>query len=145
MNIIIKNVYNLSIVKNKFFIKIFKYSIVGTICTIIDFILLFILSKYCGLNYLTSSIISFMSGAVLNYFLCISWIFEIRIIKKTYQEFFYYLIITGVGLGINTILIWVITEFFGLYFMLSKIFAILVTFWWNFSARKYFLHSIKQY
>ena len=65
-----------------------------------------------------------MSGAVINYFLCTFWIFKVRVIEKRYHEFIYYLIITGVGLGINTLIIWGVTEFMGLYFMLSKLFAI---------------------
>lgn len=143
MKLILNNVCNLLIVKNKFFIQALKYSVVGGVCTIIDFTLLFILTKFCGLNYLVASIISFMSGSILNYFLCIGWIFKIRVVKEKYKEFIYYLIITGAGLIINTILIWSFTEFFGMYFMLSKIFSVFMTYCWNFSARKYFLHTIR--
>ncbi len=130
-------------IKNKIFAQAIKYFIVGGICTILDISLLFILTNFLGLNYLLSSIISFMSGTVVNYFLCVKWIFKVRIINKKYQEFIYYFIITGVGLGINTFLIWGLTSFFGLYFMFSKLIAIFFTYWWNFGARKYFLHTIR--
>jgi putative flippase GtrA len=83
-----------------------------------------------------------MSGTVLNYYLCTLWIFKIRVVQNRYHEFFCYIFITGISLGINTLLIWGITEFVGLYFMLSKALATFVTFWWNFGARKYFLHTI---
>jgi putative flippase GtrA len=120
-----------------------KYLLVGGICTILDFTSLYLLTRYAGFHYLLSSIISFMSGTFLNYFLCTSWIFKIRIINDQYQEFFYYAAITGIGLVINTISIWLFTEFLGIYFMLSKIFAAFVTYWWNFGARKYFLHTLR--
>jgi len=120
-----------------------KYFFVGGICTLLDFAMLFMLTHYGGLNYITSSIVSFMSGTVLNYYLCTFWIFKVRVIKKQTSEFMYYIIITLVGLGINTLLIWGLTEFWGLYFMKSKLLATAVTFWWNFTARKYFLHTIK--
>lgn len=118
-----------------------KYFIVGGICTVLDFALLFILTHYGKLHYLTSSIISFMSGTILNYYLCTVWIFKVRSISNRNLEMFYYIIITGVGLGINSLLIWGFTSLLGYYFMLAKLIATFVTYWWNFGARKYFLHS----
>jgi putative flippase GtrA len=84
-----------------------------------------------------------MSGTVLNYYLCTFWIFKIRVVGNRNHEFLYYAGITAIGLGINTLLIWIFTEFIGLYFMLSKLLATFITYWWNFGARKYFLHTIK--
>jgi putative flippase GtrA len=141
-----KNIANrdpMFILKNEYFTQVIKYFIVGGICTIIDFYILFILTNLGGLNYLTSSIISFILGAILNYFLCTSWVFNIRVIDNRHYELIYYMIITGLGLGLNTLLIWSFTEFLGIYFMLSKLFATFVTYWWNFGARKYFLHTNK--
>lgn len=140
---IISNRYAVSIIKNEFLTQSVKYFIVGGFCTVLDVGLLFLFTHFLGLNYVISSIISFMSGTVLNYNLCTFWIFNIRLVKNRNHEFFYYAIITGIGLGINTVLIWSFTEFLGLYFMFSKLFAAFVTYWWNFGARKYFLHTIR--
>ena len=129
--------------KNETFKQAVKYSLVGGLCTLMDFGLLFLFTNYLKINYLTSSVFSFMSGTILNYFLCTFWIFKIRRVKKQHYEFFYYIIITSVGLLFNTLIIWGFTEFWGIFFMFSKIFATFITFWWNFGARKYFLHSIK--
>ncbi len=140
----IGKIYNkLSIIKNDAFTQAAKYFIVGGFCTTLDLAMLFVLTHVTDIKYITSSIISFMSGTVLNYYLCTFWIFKIRVIEKRHHEFFYYTIITAIGLGINTLLIWSFTEFIGLYFMLSKLLATFVTYWWNFGARKYFLHTIK--
>ena len=137
------HIRNLSLIKNETFTQALKYFIVGGFCTILDFAMLFYFTHFFKLNYLPSSIISFMSGTVLNYYLCTFWIFKVRVIEKRHHEFMYYFIITGVGLGINTFMIWGFTEFWGLYFMFSKLLATFATYWWNFSARKYFLHTIK--
>lgn len=142
MNSIDKKI-TFSVVENETFTQAVKYFIVGGCCTVLDFSLLFLLTHFTQLNYLTSSIISFMSGTVLNYLLCTFWIFKIRVIESRYHEFLYYALITAVGLGINTLIIWSLTEFFELYFMLSKLLATFVTYWWNFGARKYYLHTIK--
>jgi putative flippase GtrA len=118
-----------------------KYFVVGGLCTVLDFALLFVLTHYGNVHFMMSSIISFMSGTILNYYLCTFWIFKVRTVSNRNLEMVYYLIITGVGLGINSLLIWVFTSFLGYYFMLSKLLATFVTYWWNFGARKYFLHT----
>lgn len=129
--------------ENENILQAIKYFVVGGFCTVLDFVFLYILSHYFGLNYLKSSIISFMSGTILNYYLCTLWIFKIRVIENKRNEFIYYAFITAFGLGINTLLIWGFTEFFHFFFMISKLLATFVTYWWNFGARKYFLHTIK--
>ena len=136
-------ILNAQILKNETFTQAIKYFFVGGFCTVIDLTLLYVLTKYCDLNYLISSIISFMSGTVLNYYLCTLWIFKVRVVENKYHEFTYYLIITGVALGINTLLIWGFTAILGIYFMFSKILATIATYIWNFWARKYFLHTVK--
>jgi len=139
------NIFNKSIIiQNKSFIQFVKYLIVGGFCTIIDISLLYTLVTFIGLNYLIASIISFIISAIINYYLCVNWIFSIRVFKKYYQEFSYYIIISLIGLAINTLLIWSFTEFLGFYFIISKIFAAGGTFVWNFGARKYFLHTIRK-
>lgn len=143
MKKIIDKTYTISILKNETFTQDAKNFIVGDFCTVLDFGILFVLTHFAGLNYVTSSIISFMSGTVLNYYLCIYWVFDIRVVENRHREFLYYTLITAIGLGINTLLIWSFTEFIGLYFMLSKLIATFVTYWWNFGARKYFLHTLK--
>jgi putative flippase GtrA len=133
----------LELIKHDTFNQIVKYFVVGGVCTILDFLLLYVLTKYFSLHYVVSSILSFMSGTLLNYYMCTFWIFKVRVVENRKMELLYYAIITGVGLGINTLLIWGLTETFSLFYMTSKIMATFVTFWWNFGARKYFLHTIK--
>lgn len=121
-----------------------KYFFVGGICTVVDLTMLYSLTHFEGLDYILSSIISFTIATVINYFLCKIYVFSKSIITNCYLEFFYYIIITIVGIGINTAVIWSFTEFFNLYYMFSKIPAIAATYFWNFGARKYFLHTLKK-
>jgi putative flippase GtrA len=120
-----------------------KYVIVGGICTLLDFSILFVLTHFLNIHYVASSIVSFMSGTVVNYYLCTLWVFRIRVIESHRVEFFYYGVITAGGLCINTALIWSFTEYSALNYMLSKVIAAFATYWWNFGARKYFLHTTR--
>jgi putative flippase GtrA len=126
--------------KNKTVVQGLKYSIVGGICTLIDISLLFILTEFFNINYLHASVISFLTGAFINYFLCVNWIFDIRKVKKRLHEFLFYLLISLIGLAINTLFIWLFSEKLMFHYLISKLIAVFFTFIWNFLSRKYFLH-----
>lgn len=117
-----------------------KYLVVGGVCTVLDFGILFALTHWGKMQPVPASLISFMAGTILNYYLCTVWIFKVRSIANRHLEMTYYFIITSVGLGINALLIWICTSHFGYDVILSKLASTFVTYWWNFGARKYFLH-----
>jgi len=117
-----------------------KYLVVGGLCTLFDFTILYIGVEYLELNYLIVSVFSFICGVILNYALCTYWVFKIRVINKTLFEFFVYCLISLVGLIINTMIIWLGTEYIGFYFMISKLLSAIITYFWNFLGRKYLLH-----
>jgi putative flippase GtrA len=118
-----------------------KYLFVGGFCTIIDFLFLFLLTEVFKVNYVFSSAISFSIAVLINYFLCIFWIFKIRSVKNPKKEFIFYITISIVGLLLNTFLIWLLTEKFSIQFMISKILSTPIVLTWNFLGRKYFLHG----
>ena len=127
--------------RNKLLKQAIKYFFVGGICTILDFSVLFLLAEFCNINYVISSSISFLCGVTLNYFICTYWVFDVHVVKKKRYEFLLYLFISLIGMAVNTVAIWALTEYLGLYFMLSKLLATGFTYFWNFFARKYLLHN----
>jgi len=117
-----------------------KYSVVGGACTLLDMAILYALVRFFKFNYLVSSVISFSSGAVLNYFLCTTWIFHQRSISNRKIEFLMYIAITLVVLLINTIVIWFLTSLENFNYMTSKMVSVVITFFLNFLLRKFILH-----
>lgn len=127
--------------KHKTIKEFLRYICVGGICTIIDISVLYIIVDFLGINYIFASAISFTLGVIINYFLCTTWIFDVRLIDNRYKEFSIYVFISLVGLLINTLSITLITELFGLHFIISKILSTGITLVWNFTGRKFILHS----
>ena len=127
-------------IKNQTAIQSIKYMFVGGTCTVLDFLILYIGAELLGLNYLPVSVFSFLCGVVLNYFLCTYWIFKVRVVNQVAIEFGLYVLISLVGLAINTGVIYVCTGMFGLYVMASKLLSAAITYFWNFFARKFLLH-----
>ncbi len=132
-----------SLSKKEIVIEGIKYLFVGGTCTLLDFLLLYILKDHLGVNYVIASGISFSAGVILNYFLCTLWIFKTRIINNRYGEFLIYVVISVVGLLINTGLIWLFTEMFGIPVLFSKVLGTPIVLIWNFFGRKYLAHTIK--
>lgn len=144
MKKIIHNKYTETLLKNETFTQVAKYFIVGGSCTVFDFSMLYSFYHFLHINYLLASVMSFTISAVVNYFLCVSWVFSVRKIKKQQNELFFYIVLSSIGLGITSVLMWTFTDVLGLYFMLSKLISAFITFWCNFAARKYLLHTVKK-
>jgi putative flippase GtrA len=137
-----KNIFTKFLTK-EFITEGLKYLVVGGFCTVIDFLLLYLLVEKLFVNYVLASAISFSISVIVNYVLCTIWIFKTHTVKDKYKEFLFYLIISLVGLSINSGLIWLLTENLSLQFMVSKVVATPIVLLWNFLARKYFLHTNK--
>ena len=132
-----------SILKKKIVIEAIKYLIVGGICTVLDFLLLFVLKDNLHINYILAATISFSASVILNYFLCTFWIFKTRVLKSRKSEFLVYIMISMIGLFINISLIWLFTELLRITVLFSKALGTPVVLLWNFLARKFLLHTIK--
>lgn len=46
-----------------------------------------------------------------------------------------------VGLGLNELVLWLLTGLLGVFYLTSKIASVALVFTWNFAARKWFLFS----
>ena len=126
--------------KNKTVTQAAKYLVVGGTCTIVDMGLLYILTEYARIYYVLAAAISFTTGVTLNYFMCTGWIFKESKIKNRSLEILLYFVISIIGLLINIVGIWLLTNFLSLHFMLSKFLATALTLIWNFCSRKNLLH-----
>jgi putative flippase GtrA len=124
---------------NKTWVQFLRYILVGGIVFIIDFGSLFILTEVFGIYYLISAALAFTLGLIANYFLSISWVFNIRILTKKHFEFGVFALIGIIGLFFNEVLIWVLTEDQGINYLISKIFTSILILFWNFYARKFIL------
>lgn len=124
---------------NNAFIQLFRYTIVGGIAFLFDFGTLFFLTEYLNVYYLVSAAIAFLLGLSINYGLSILWVFEKRTIKSKKLEFLIFLIIGVIGLGLNELLMWFLTDILKVHYLFSKIISTGVVYFWNFFIRKFAL------
>ena len=95
---------------DNWFIQLFRYFFVGGFAFVVDYGLLVLLTEVFGLHYLLSATISFIAGLVVNYFLSTSWIFRESTIENRWAEFLVFAFIGVVGLGLNNLLLYLLTD-----------------------------------
>ena len=123
------------------FIQFFRYIFVGGVAFLADGGSLFLITTI-GVNYLISVIFAFVIGLAVNYGLSKLLVFENSSVNGKI-EFLVYGIIGVIGLGFTEIIMYVLTEIAGLYFMVSKVIATIIVLVWNFVARKITLYRKK--
>jgi len=106
----------------------------------LDFGALAFLTEVVRLHYLLSAAFSFILGTTVSYVLSIRFIFETRSASAP-VEYGLFVLVGAVGLGLNELLLWLLTDRAGIYYLLSKIVAASLVFFWNFGARKLLLFS----
>ena len=72
---------------NKLLLQIFKFIIVGGTATVIDFIVLFILKEFIGLNEIVANTISFTVSVIYNYIASVKWVFDVDEDKNKSKQF----------------------------------------------------------
>jgi putative flippase GtrA len=124
---------------NSTLLQLFRYTFVGGAAFIADFGTLYILTEYFKIHYLVSAAISFILGLLINYFLSVKWVFNSRAMKNRTLEFLLFTLIGVIGLGLNELFLWILTDVLLIYYLLSKIFTTIIVYFWNFFARKFLL------
>lgn len=122
-------------------IQILRYAVAGAMAFSVDFSVLYFLTDYFSLNYLLSAPVGFTAGMLVSYFLDAYWVFSARTLKNRKVEFLVFFLMNMVGLGINELVIWLVTEYCKAYYLISKIVASFFVYIWNFYSRKYILFN----
>lgn len=122
---------------NNSLLQFIRYFFVGGVAAVVNIGLLFVFSDIFKINYIIANIFSFTCGLVVNYLLSKKLVFKTDSINVIF-EFIVYAVIGVLGLIIDTVLLWLFTSRFKIYYMISKIISTVLTFIWNFVSRKLF-------
>ncbi len=120
-----------------FIFKFIKFGVVGFSGVLVDFGVTFICKEFVKIPKYISNAIGFTLAATWNYFFNRIWTFESHDPHITF-EFLRFFGVSLIGLGINTLILWVLVSKYKKNFYLSKLFAILTVMIWNFFVNLYF-------
>ena len=123
------------------FIQLFRYLIAGGTAFAVDFTLLWFCTEKIGINYLVSTVIGYFFGLTVSYLMSVLWVFDQRRTRNVALEMGGFTLIGLIGVGLTSLLMWLLTEKWGLYYLLSKIATTVIVFFWNFFAKKVILFT----
>jgi putative flippase GtrA len=128
----------LSFVIDKLLIsKFIKFGIVGCSGMAIDFGMTYLCKEFLKINKFLSNGIGFVIAATSNYFLNRIWTFDSHN-EEIGTQYIQFMIVSTIGLGINSIVLYFLNEKLKWNFYFSKLIAIGITTIWNFFANLLF-------
>ncbi|RKM60007.1 GtrA family protein [Butyrivibrio sp. CB08] len=149
--------------KHKLLYQIFKFGVVGFVCFFIDYIvglvaMNIIVAIFGKESFEVASVIGsvcgFIVSVVANYILSFKFVFERKEDLNRKAEFVAFVILSIIGMGINSAIIWLGVSYFykniawlhanvgnSLMYTIAKIVATAVVMVYNFVTRKIFLEK----
>jgi len=130
----LKHVYSLMKRKGEL-LRFIKFCAVGLSGVLVNMGLLWWLTEFAGLFYLLSAAVSIETSIISNFVLNNYFTFRDRR-PSGVKPFFNYLVkfnlVSLAGLGLNMGVLWLLTEVFGIYYLLSNLCGIAVATLWNY-------------
>lgn len=116
-------------------VEIFRFLTAGGTTFLLELGVLYGLVEYIGIYYLLAAAIAFSIAVVVNYVLCLRWVF--RESKKQSRKMM--VLFAGsslAGLGINQLCMWILVSCLGIHYMIAKIISTAVVTVWNYVAKR---------
>jgi putative flippase GtrA len=122
--------------------KFLKFGVVGASGMLVDFGFTFLLKEKFLVQKYVANAVGFTMAVISNYILNRWWTFE-SMNNQVIREFSSFALVAVIGLGINTLILWMLVSKVKFKFYFSKLIAIAVVTFWNFSANYFFIFSHK--
>jgi len=120
--------------------KIFKFGLVGLSGIVVNMGVLYYLTEFVGFYYLLSSLFAIELSIVNNFIWNDLWTFkgtrQHRMSKRWHRLISFHAVSAG-GLVINMGILFFLTSFAGVYYLISNIIGIMVGFGWNFWVNRH--------
>ena len=125
-----------NILSKPFLKDLIKFAIVGTIGTVINISILYLLTEFFNLYYIFSEIIAFIVSVLNNYILNKLWTFQEKIQEKIIRKYFKFSLVCLVSLLLNITVLFILVEYFYIWYIMAEIIAIFCAFLINFSGSR---------
>ena len=118
-------------------LQFLRYVAVGGTAFAIDFLVL-TGALDLGIHYIAATIIAFMAGLLVNYCLCVLWVWS-GTQARSIRDIFIFTVIGIGGLLLTVCLMWLLVDVFSLNVRASKVMVASIVLLWNFGLRKTFV------
>ena len=123
------------VTENQRLMEIIRFVFTGGVSFLVEYGILYGLTEFVHLHYQISSAIGFTVSVIVNYLLCVVWVFQ-GARHQTRKAQILFLLSSLVGLGLNQLLMWLFVDVALIHYMIAKILATLIVMVWNYIAKK---------
>jgi putative flippase GtrA len=123
-----------------------KFALIGIVNTAIDFSIYYVLTRYTAFfdvatprKYI-ANVISFFVATTFSFYSNRTWTFEQKN-KATLSEAARFYSTTSTGIILNSILLFILINMFGMYDLVAKVFSTIVTIFWNYFLKRFWVFA----
>jgi len=125
-------------------VQLIRYGLVVGIAAPIDLGGYIVLKSVFHVYYVLAATVSFTVSLVVNYLLSVAWVWTNHSGRQRHIDAAIFAAIGIVGLGLTDLIVYVCTDYINLNYIVSKLVALMIVFFWSFGARRYlFVRSPK--
>ena len=137
--------------KNKRLGEVIRFVITGGVCFLIELVALILLRDKAGLDTLVAVPIAFLVSVIVNYLMCVRWVFDGAGEQGSAQRVGF-LVTSVAGLLLNELLMWLFRMAFGedtvvvwvfsfavTMYMVNKTIATFIVMVWNYFTKRWIL------
>ena len=139
--------------KNKRLGEVIRFVITGGVCFLIELVALILLRDKAGLDTLVAVPIAFLVSVIVNYLMCVRWVFDGAGEQGNAQRVGF-LVTSVAGLLLNELLMWLFRMAFGedtvvvwvfsfavTMYMVNKTLATVIVMIWNYFTKRWILNK----
>ena len=117
-------------------VQLIRYILVVAIAAPIDLGGYILLKSQFHVPYVLAATLSFTASLIVNYLLSVAWVWTNRTGRERHVDMVIFTIIGLVGLGLTDLIVFVGTDVANLNYIVSKLIAFSIVFFWSFGARR---------
>lgn len=134
--------------------QILKFSIVGGISFVVDFLVYGISCNGLGIHYIIAGVLGFVISVIVNYVLSMKFVFQSKDDMSKGSEFVIFVVLSLIGMVLNSVILYVCIDLIYMHWLwlqgiidieimnlAAKIVATAIVMVYNFVTRKIFLEK----
>lgn len=106
--------------------EVVKYTLVSFMGGALNLAILYSLTEFLGVYYILSAAIGFIVAGINNFTLNKVWTFKENLKDKYFKEYFYFLSVSIFSYALSILLLYLLTEFAGIFYIFSQAIALIV-------------------
>lgn len=122
--------------------ELVRFGVTGGVCFLVEFAALTLLVELLHMPVLWATALAFLISVIVNYALCVKWVFT-GAKGGSGRVRLQFLMTSGMGLGLNELLMWLMNIRLGVQYQLAKVIATLMVMIWNYVTKRLVLRGGK--